>query len=113
MTDTSTAAVTALLDGVTPGPWRVMQPPNWIVDPRGMDLAHIRGWGFLTGKGHQHGGMDPKAAGDQMDANARFIAAARDLVPALMSERDAAIARAERAEALAAAIRAMKETNNG
>ena len=100
MTDTSTEAVTALLEGVTPGPWRTDGPPwNQTVwsseDNRVCFMAHTNG-------------LD-----DERDiSTARFIAAARELVPALSAERDrlaaqvaqlqreldAAKVRAERAE---------------
>lgn len=58
--DTSTVAVTALLDGLTPGPWT------------------------------------PIGAAD---SDTEFLSAARHLVPVLLAERDASVARAERAEA--------------
>ena len=85
-----------LMGRVTPGPWSVMQPPNWIVDGRGMNLTHIRGWGFLTGHGHKDGGMDHKLAGEQMDANATLIAMAPDLADAVICLT------AERAQLIAA-----------
>ena len=85
MVDTSTAAVTKLLDGVTPGPWGAEYEDygeeiwfggegcgTWTVGPC-----------FIGGGGH-----DTDLA-RIMDADARFIAAARDLVPALLAERDA------------------------
>lgn len=85
MVDTSTEAVTKLLDGVTPGPWGAEYDDygeeiwfggegcgTWTVGPC-----------FIGGDGH-----DPDLA-RIMDADARFIAAARDLVPALLTERDA------------------------
>ena len=77
MTDTSTAAVTRLLENVTPGPWHVDGPLwNQIIwsssDNRVCFMAHTSG-------------LD-----DARDlATAAFIAAARDLVPALLAERDA------------------------
>lgn len=74
--DTSTAAIAKLLDGVTPGPWRVDGPSwNQIIwsshDNRVCFMAHSNG-------------MDV----DRDLAAASFIAAARALVPALMAERD-------------------------
>lgn len=77
MTDTSTAAVTRLLENVTPGPWHVDGPLwNKIIwsssDNRVCFMAHTSG-------------LD-----DARDlATAAFIAAARELVPALLAERDA------------------------
>ena len=77
MTDTTTQAVTALLDGVTPGPWHFDgQAWNLIVwssnENRVCFMAHSNG-------------LDD----DRDFATAAFIAAARDLVPALLAERDA------------------------
>lgn len=76
MVDTSTEAVTNLLDGVTPGPWSG--------DPRFSTIV----------------------AGEKCivevftsDADAHFITAARDLVPALLAERDALAAAEWAAEA--------------
>ena len=74
--DTSTNAVRALLDGVTPGPWRIGgEVWNQIVwsaaENRVCFMAHSNG-------------LD-----DERDiATARFIAAARALVPALLAEKD-------------------------
>ena len=82
--DTSTAAVTRLLENVTPGPWHVDGPLwNQIIwsssDNRVCFMAHTSG-------------LD-----DARDlATAAFIAAARDLVPALLAERDAALAEVAR-----------------
>lgn len=79
MVDTSTEAVTKLLDGVTPGPW-------------GAESGHVQQNGQLywqvTDKNHAI--MQNQFCWCQGDhaANARFIAAARDLVPALLAERD-------------------------
>lgn len=80
MVDTSTEAVTKLLDGVTPGPWSA-------------ESGHVQQNGQLywqvTDKNHAI--MQNQFCWCQGDhaANARFIAAARDLVPALLAERDA------------------------
>jgi hypothetical protein len=84
MTDTSTEAVERLLDGVTPGPWRWHNDAgDWYLAP-GVWVA----WG-----------TDGTPGGDVIDrANSRFIASSRDLVPALLAERDAALARASEAE---------------
>ena len=69
--DTSTAAVTALMDGVTEGPWTT-----------GKVLFDCV---FAGGEVVSAGGSE----GPKAEANARFIAAARQLVPALLAERDA------------------------
>lgn len=86
-TDTSREAVDALLQGVTAGPWWLDGPVwNQVVwssaDNRVCFMAHSNG------------------ANDASDiATARFIAAARELVPALRAALDEAEARAERLEA--------------
>ena len=71
--DTSTEAVERLLDGVTPGPW--------VVDDGGSycDVVTDYGDGVF--------GEDFIICEDAHQ-NAHFIAAARDLVPALLAERD-------------------------
>lgn len=82
--DTSTEAVTKLLDGVTQGPW--------VID--GISISHhTEPYGYpadvcLMGEPAQYPGDIPVMM-HGWDANARFIAAARDLVPALLAERDA------------------------
>jgi hypothetical protein len=81
MTDTTTQTIAAMLDGVTPGPWAVED--EW--DVAGPDYGVFRGAPDIK--------HDAESA-----ANARFTAWARDAVPALAAERDAAIARAETAE---------------
>lgn len=91
--DTSTAAIEALMDGVTSGPWTT---------DTGGEVQTIGGtplfaWPRLSG------------AMDDLAQNAMFCAAARELVPALATERDAAVARAERSEARAAELEAEVE----
>lgn len=71
--DTSTEAVTKLLDGVTPGPWRV-DPLYATIVSGAKSIAEV----FTS------------------DADYRFIAASRDLVPALLDERDALKAEVDR-----------------
>lgn len=73
--DTSTEAVERLMDGVTPGPWAG--------DPRFSTIV---------------AGEKCIAEVFTSDADASFITAARDLVPALLAERDAL--KAERDEAI-------------
>lgn len=78
--DTRTEAVTKLLDGVTPGPWYA-------------ESGHVQQNGQLywqvTDKNDAI--MQNQFCWCQGDhaANAHFIAAARDLVPALLADRDA------------------------
>lgn len=79
MVDTSTEAVERLLDGVTPGPWTLRLAYD-------DDRAVIDGTGFPV-------------AYDVASADRRFIATARDLVPALLAERDALAAAKWSAEA--------------
>ena len=90
--DTSTEAVERLLEDVTPGPWRVRVNKRDSHDECDLSicgdifvLADLNGPQYL----HQH-------------PNAHFIAAARDLVPALLKERDEARARAAAAFEMAA-----------
>lgn len=86
--DTSNEAVERLLDGVTPGPWRVGPVDDTRVeDADGNEVAQIDG-------DYNSPELWPK-----MEANARFIAAARDLVPALLKERDALRTRIDELEA--------------
>lgn len=80
--DTSTEAVERLLDGVTPGPWNV----DFV---NSIYAGNRKPYKILHSVVH--------------DDDAHFIAAARDLVPALLKERDEA--RAALAEAEANALR--------
>ena len=91
--DTSTEAVERLLDGVTPGPWRIKD-----CDTLGDRCTHYfqEIWNDETDilvttevtRAHNDGGAK----------NMRFIRAARDLVPALLKERDEARAQLARRE---------------
>ena len=130
MTDTTTQAVTALLDGVTPGPWdwqvsrvaRSVELSGGRQSKAGGDLTvmSFARWGtqqaapvFYTWEGNYAAKVDraDKIAvpeyGREHHAewfaridhpDARFIAAARDLVPALLAERDALLAERDAAE---------------
>lgn len=79
MIDTSTEAVKALMDGVTDGPWVA-------------ESGHVQQNGQLYWQvtDGAHAIVQNQFCWCQGDhaANARFIAAARDLVPALLSERN-------------------------
>ena len=93
--DTSTEAVERLLEDVMPGPWRT--------DPA--DCCHIIAsdngdWSDFWSVSTATDACGPGSSGTV--ANARFIAAARDLVPALLKERDEARARAAAAFEMAA-----------
>lgn len=86
--DTSKEAVDRLLDGVTPGPWYSEKE-----DPNDGPEDVVTAGDYYVASLHYLRGMDEPAA------NASFIAAARELVPALAAERDAQTARADAAEA--------------
>jgi len=77
MTDISKEAVTQMLEGVTDGPWEVDGPPwNQII----WSSAENR----VAFMAHSNGMND-----DRDIKTARFIAYAREAVPALSAERDA------------------------
>lgn len=84
-TDISTAAVERLLDGVTAGPWHY--EPTTFTAAWGPDGSLVHYTQNTT---------------TQSPHNARFIAASRDLVPALLADRDRLAAEVARlTEALA------------
>lgn len=86
MIDTSTEAVKALLHGVTAGPWtfeREAEPED--EHPRHFVCHPLTECDATTVCNLEPSRAETEA---QRNANARFIAAARDLVPALLSERD-------------------------
>ena len=84
--DTSKEAVAALLDGVTEGPW------HYGNDPEGSHKfsVHTADYFFVA--------LADNCAAEE--ANARFIAAARSLVPSLAAERDALAARVAELEGM-------------
>ena len=97
--DTSTEAVEALLKDMTEGPWEAALE-------RGCHgvIAHslpAGGANFVALVGN-----DPESAEKEPSrfANARFIAASRELVPALLVERDALQAEVDRLKAQADAV---------
>lgn len=77
--DTSTEAVLRLLGNVTPGPW---YRDAWDIRSDGP------GTGAICEVAKPNGDDDQYWKNGEADANARFIAAARQLVPALLKERD-------------------------
>jgi len=79
MTDTTTEAVERLMKNVTPGPWTV--GADMVITAPDVDCPS-EPWGVAGVSAIC--GWPAKA-----DANAAFIAASRDLVPALLAERDA------------------------
>lgn len=80
MIDTRTEAVKALMNGVTPGDWRFFQ---------GEDDAGKAYFGVTASSGDICSMSNAyEWRGKQTIANARFIEAARDLVPALLAERN-------------------------
>lgn len=72
----------------TPGPWITGNhwPVGWImaegVEKGPMHVADIRGWGYLTGRGHGALGLSHEDAAAIQDANGRLIAAAPELLDA-------------------------------
>lgn len=84
--NTSTEAVERLLDGVTPGPWELRH--NMAKDENGeyAEGVSVVANGRFYVHEHDLGFNDDVDA--RIEAAARFIAAARDLVPALLAERD-------------------------
>lgn len=96
--DTSTEAVMALLEGVTRGPWRMGYRFDSIVadHPTGHDendTLDAYGGHLVCESVKSYANMD-------------FIIAARELIPALLTERDAALARADAADAKSATLQA-------
>ena len=100
--DTSTEAVERLLDGVTPGDWSSYSDDDDPDCPAGFQyFLHSSKYGCVGyWTGHKDNHKDERWY--LTEADARFIAAARTLVPALLKERDearalvsAAISRAE------------------
>lgn len=96
--DTSAAATAALLDGVTEGPWTI--PEKYISEVERADGKTISSCWYESCIGttiNLHDVADCSL--EESAANARFIAAARQLVPALAAENAALTDRAEQAEA--------------
>ena len=85
MVDTSTEAVERLMDGVTPGPWRVEYKHGTTRLMMG-DSCQMCNETYY-----------PWVPDNERDWH--FIATARDLVPALLAEREAQAARADAADA--------------
>ena len=101
--DTSREAVERLLDDVTPGPWSWAEnhPTNACAN---VTAEAISGWtiDIATLYGCSDGVPNPSEPDEPWGdhpirrANARFIAASRELVPAILAERDAALAEVAR-----------------
>jgi chromosome segregation ATPase len=92
MTDTSPAAIAALLDGVTEGPWvRDGRNQRRINQGSGAGNKIAQASVFADWKPLEQ----KREAYETCARNARFIAAARDLVPTLAAERDDAVAMTE------------------
>jgi hypothetical protein len=86
--DMTPEAVAKMLEGVTPGPWR-------LDGDFGVDSDAMHGYVANTGFG-----PDTEDSVAEASANARFIAWAREAVPAIAAERDEWKARAEAAAAV-------------
>lgn len=73
----------------TPGPWQIghlsLSVTAACASPIGGShkVCDIRGWGYLTGKGHGALGLSDEEARAIQEANARLIAAAPDLLAAV------------------------------
>lgn len=101
--DTSREAVERLLDGVTEGPWAWEEnhPLNACVS---VTTKSDAGWtiGIATLYGYSDDVPTPTEPDEPWGdhpirrADARFISASRELVPALLAERDAALAEVAR-----------------
>ncbi len=93
-------AIRAREQAATPGPWEADESAPWVwskASDNWMRIADMRGWGQLTGKGGGLGLSDEVAEAIQ-NANAEFIAHAREDIPALLShieEQDKRIAALE------------------
>lgn len=72
----------------TPGPWVVESfgsPRVIATDHKGpFPVCDVRGWGHLTGKGHGALGLSYEEGAAIQDANARLIAAAPEMLAALL-----------------------------
>lgn len=104
MTNTSKEAVERLMDGVTPGPWSAHR------DEMHFDtLSDVHGGATRDCSGISRQIMVSVGGFSELkeqEANTRFIAAAREMVPALAAERDAHATRADAAEAEVARLTA-------
>lgn len=78
--DTTPEAIAALLDGVTPGPWHI-SPDGYGVTDKLVTFDR---------DGARQRETPNIVIFAETEGNARFIAAARELVPALAAERDEA-----------------------
>lgn len=77
-TDTTPAAIAAILDGVTPGPW-IVTPDGYRVTDKVV---------MFDNEGARHGETPNIVIFAETQQNAGFIAAARELVPALAAENE-------------------------
>ena len=55
-------------------PFRYNPDAQWIEDSNGQRLLEIRGWGYLTGRGHGGLGMDGNKAASIQDAIGQRVA---------------------------------------
>lgn len=105
--DTGPEAIAALLDGVTPGPWVEFISDDggkWTGWPASIECTSIVDKTILRPGGYWPYEWDAKTSCDEACANARFIAAARELVPALAAEIARLTAERDEARALLAIL---------
>lgn len=73
----------------TPGPWKY-KPTKYDAtiwaENGNMMVAQLRGWGYLTGKGHLALGLSSEEAARIQDANGFLIAAAQELLAACKAQ---------------------------
>ena len=111
MTDTTPAAIEALLKDVTPGPWdmETVRTSCGVCHKVG-PWPHQWRHGVAMSACIYDDYPSPPEGTNAMLANARFIAAARDLVPALAAELTTALRERDNALALNTAL---TEANEG
>lgn len=93
MTDISKEAVDALLQGVTDGPWQEFVDDSggkWTGWPLSVEAISVTDKTIVRTGGQWPYEWDAKTSQAEAVANARFIAASRELVPALRAALDEA-----------------------
>jgi hypothetical protein len=115
MTEDIIKRAEAVLEGVTPGPWRVFIDDTggkWTGWPLSIEATSITDKTVVRTGGQWPYEWDAKTSQKEAIANARFIAAARDLIPDILAAQNAALARVAKLEdALALADAALSGAN--